>query len=398
MKLLAIDSNSILNRAYYGVRPLTTKDGVYTNGIYGFFNIFYKMLDEIAPDAVVFAFDLKAPTFRHKAYADYKGQRKGMPEELAMQLPYLKDLIAALGYRIVTCEGYEADDILGTFARACTEAGDECVIATGDRDSLQLVGERVTVRLATTKMGRPESVLYTTDEVWEKYGVTPRELIQVKALMGDASDNIPGVAGIGEKTALGLISRYHSVDEVYAHIGDSEIKPGVRKKLVAGREMAYTSLMLAEIFCEVPVDAAPSHYLPTPADLPRASQLLTRLELYNLMKKLDIPEGLAPVAEAAAPADTRAPLMHCARHCRGRARAGRGGGPALPALRLCGRRDRRPLCERRQRAPLRRRRRRLPACGLPGAAGPHGAALHDRQQAALPPRAAAWAPRRPRRL
>ncbi len=293
MKLLAIDSNSILNRAYYGVRPLTTKDGVYTNGIYGFLTIFLKICEEISPDAVAFAFDLKAPTFRHKLYTEYKAGRHGMPEELAMQLPYLKELIALLGYQVVTCEGYEADDILGTLARSCEDTGNECVIATGDRDSLQLVSDRTTVRLATTKMGRPESTFYGMAEIVEKYGVTPRELIQVKALMGDSSDNIPGVPGVGEKTALALIGEFHTVDAVYQNLDSPSIKPGVRKKLTEGQESCRMSLELAEINCRAPIDTDPEHYRPQPRNIPGCSRLMTRLELFSLMKKLEIPEGLA---------------------------------------------------------------------------------------------------------
>ena len=293
MKLLAIDSNSILNRAYYGVRPLTTKDGVYTNGIYGFLTIFLKICEEISPDAVAFAFDLKAPTFRHKLYTEYKAGRHGMPEELAMQLPYLKELIALLGYQVVTCEGYEADDILGTLARSCEDTGNECVIATGDRDSLQLVSDRTTVRLATTKMGRPESTFYGMAEIVEKYGVTPRELIQVKALMGDSSDNIPGVPGVGEKTALALIGEFHTVEAVYQNLDSPSIKPGVRKKLTEGQESCRMSLELAEINCRAPIDTDPEHYRPQPRNIPGCSRLMTRLELFSLMKKLEIPEGLA---------------------------------------------------------------------------------------------------------
>lgn len=292
MKLLAIDSNSILNRAYYGVRPLSTKDGIHTNGIYGFLSIFLKICEETTPDAVAFAFDLKAPTFRHKLYTEYKAGRHGMPEELAMQLPYLQELIEKLGYQVVTSEGYEADDILGTLARACEESGSECVIATGDRDSLQLVSEHTSVRLATTKMGRPESTFYGVAEILEKYGVTPRELIQVKALMGDSSDNIPGVPGVGEKTALALISQFHSVDGVYASLEDPAIKPGVRKKLTEGEASCRMSLQLAEIYREVPINTDPEHYRPRPRDLAGCSQLMGRLELFSLMKKMEIPKGL----------------------------------------------------------------------------------------------------------
>lgn len=295
MRLLAVDSNSVLNRAFYGIKILTTKEGLYTNGVYGFLNIFLKMLEEVSPDAVAFAFDLKAPTFRHKQYAGYKAQRKGMPEELAAQLPYLKELLRDLGYRIVECEGFEADDILGTLADACERSGDECVIATGDRDSLQLVSGRVHVRLASTKMGRPQTDLYDLDAIREKYGVTPIQLIQVKALMGDTSDNIPGVAGIGEKTALSLIARFETVDKVYENLEDPFIKPGVRAKLAADKENAYLSLELARICREAPVKTQLSAYLPQPADVPAARALLAKLEMFKMIQRL----GLDSPASAA---------------------------------------------------------------------------------------------------
>lgn len=306
MKLLAIDSNSILNRAYYGVRPLTTKDGIYTNGIYGFLTILLRICEETAPDAIAFAFDLKSPTFRHKLYTGYKAGRHGMPDELAMQLPYLKELLNKLGYPVVTCEGYEADDILGTLARLCEDTGNECIIATGDRDSLQLVSDATTVRLATTKMGRPESTFYGVEEIREKYGVTPRELIQVKALMGDSSDNIPGVAGIGEKTALALISRFHTVDEVYTSLEDPAIKPGVRKKLEAGAESCRLSLTLAEIDRNAPIDPELDHYIPSPRDTAGCSRLMTELELFSLMKRMEIP-ALTELETAGEPAPEAEP-------------------------------------------------------------------------------------------
>ena len=306
MKLLAIDSNSILNRAYYGVRPLTTKDGIYTNGIYGFLTILLRICEETTPDAIAFAFDLKSPTFRHKLYTGYKAGRHGMPDELAMQLPYLKELLNKLGYPVVTCEGYEADDILGTLARLCEDTGNECIIATGDRDSLQLVSDATTVRLATTKMGRPESTFYGVEEIREKYGVTPRELIQVKALMGDSSDNIPGVAGIGEKTALALISRFHTVDEVYASLEDPAIKPGVRKKLEAGAESCRLSLTLAEIDRNAPIDPELDHYIPSPRDTAGCSRLMTELELFSLMKRMEIP-ALTELETASEPAPEAEP-------------------------------------------------------------------------------------------
>ena len=200
MKLLAIDGNSIINRAFYGIKLLSTKDGQYTNGIYGFINILNKLLDSEKPDGVAVAFDLKAPTFRHKKYAEYKAGRKGMPPELASQMPILKEWLKLAGYSTIECEGFEADDILGTLAQLCEESGNECVISTGDRDSLQLVSDKTRVLLAATKMGHPEIINYDKAALFERYGLTPDEMIELKALMGDSSDNIPGVAGVGEKT------------------------------------------------------------------------------------------------------------------------------------------------------------------------------------------------------
>ena len=219
MKLLAIDGNSIVNRAFYGIKLLTTRDGRYTNALVGFFNILTKLTSAEAPDEVAVAFDLKAPTFRHTMYAGYKAQRKGMPDELAAQMPVLKEMLTALGYKIVTCEGYEADDILGTLAAACRARGDECVIATGDRDSFQLVGGPVRVQYEGTKAQRIDE-----DAVRERYGVAPAQMIDVKSLMGDSSDNIPGVTGIGEKTALALIQTFGSLEGVYENLDDARIK------------------------------------------------------------------------------------------------------------------------------------------------------------------------------
>ena len=279
MKLLAIDSNSLLNRAFYGVRPLTNKDGVFTNGIYGFFQIFLKLAADLQPDGVAFAFDLKAPTFRHKMYEGYKAQRKGMPPELAMQLPYLKELITALGYTIVEQEGYEADDILGTLSLRCAQQGGSCYIATGDRDSLQLVGEQVTVILASSKMGKAEYLPYDPQAILEKYGVTPSQLIDVKALMGDTSDNIPGVAGVGEKTALSLISQFSSLDEVYAHLEDGGLRPALKAKLEKDRDMAYLSRKLARIDRNVPIDAQLSDFVRREPDKGKAYAIFGELEM-----------------------------------------------------------------------------------------------------------------------
>ena len=208
MKLLVLDGNSILNRAFYGIKLLSTKNGEFTNGIYGFLTMLRRLLDETEPDAVAIAFDRKAPTFRHKQYAGYKANRKGMPPELAGQLPVLQELLTSLGYRIVSCEGWEADDILGTLAAACEGRGDTCLIATGDRDSLQLVSRDTSVRLATTKFGQPQVTLYDEKKLMEEYGVTPAQMIDLKAIQGDSSDCIPGVAGIGHKVAGELIQKY----------------------------------------------------------------------------------------------------------------------------------------------------------------------------------------------
>ncbi|MBC8585917.1 DNA polymerase I [Youxingia wuxianensis] len=300
MKLLAIDGNSILNRAFYGIKLLTTKNGEFTNGIYGFLSILLRMLEETQPDAVACAFDMRGPTFRHNMFDGYKAQRKGMPEELASQMDPLKELLTALGYKIVEREGYEADDILGTLAKTCTDTGNQCVIATGDRDSLQLINDRVTVRLATTKAGQPHSTIYGVEEVKEKYGVAPQQLIDVKALMGDASDNIPGVAGIGEKTALTLISLYGDLDYIYDHLPELDIKPGVRSKLEAGKEMAYTSRDLARIYCESPVDTKLEDYIPKPVDHTKAARLLGRLEMFSMMNRWGI-EKDAGGGDGAAP-------------------------------------------------------------------------------------------------
>ena len=305
MKLLAVDGNSILNRAYYGIKTLTTKNGEFTNGIYGFLTILRSMLDEVQPDAVACAFDLRAPTFRHQMFEGYKGQRKGMPDELAGQMEPLKELLRALGFAIVSCEGYEADDILGTLAKASTAQGGSCVIATGDRDSLQLVSDTVSVRLATTQMGRPTVTVYDPAAVREKYGVTPEQLIDVKALMGDASDNIPGVAGIGEKTALDLIVRFHDLDSIYRDLPTLELKPAVRTKLETGREMAYTSRALAKICCEVPVEQQIAAYRPASPDQTAAAALFARLEMFQLQKKWKIDPAAAAIAPAEGAAGDR---------------------------------------------------------------------------------------------
>ena len=300
MKLLVLDGNSIVNRAFYGIKLLTTKDGRYTNAIYGFMNILLNLLKEVQPDEVAIAFDLKVPTFRHKMYDGYKATRKGMPEELAQQMPVLKELLADLGFVMVSKEGYEADDILGTLSAAAAARGDECYLATGDRDSLQLVNDHVTVLLAATRMGRSETVVMDKAAVEEKYGVSPKQLIEVKSLMGDTSDNIPGVAGVGEKTALALIQKFGSLAGVYENIDDSAIKPGVRTKLTTHKEDAELSRKLAEIDCAIPVDTAPGTYKRGEGDAAAAAGLLAELEIHSLAPRLGL-DGVTPKAAAPAP-------------------------------------------------------------------------------------------------
>ena len=289
MRILVVDGNSIVNRAFYGIRPLTNKDGQFTHAIYGFLTMLNKIQNEENPDAVAIAFDLKAPTFRHKAYSLYKANRKGMPPELASQMPPLKELLGLLGYKIVTCEGYEADDILGTFASACDKSGDECVIATGDRDSLQLASDKTTIHLCTNK----QDIRYTPEKIMEDYGVTPSELIEIKAIQGDTSDNIPGVAGIGPKGAGDLIQKYHSVQYIYDHLDELYIKDGVRKKLTASKENAIMSRMLGEICRTAPIDTDITAYTVEIKDKQACADYMAKLELFSLMEKYgltDIPQ------------------------------------------------------------------------------------------------------------
>ena len=285
MKLLVLDGNSIFNRAFYGIKLLTAKDGTFTNAIYGFLTMLHKIKEDTNPDAVAVAFDMRAPTFRHKEYDGYKAQRKGMPPELAQQLPILKELLTLLGYRIVECEGYEADDILGTLARVCTEEGHECVLATGDRDSLQLVNPSVTVRLAATKFGQPVVTVYDEAKIKEDYGVTPHQLIDIKALQGDSSDNIPGVSGIGAKGAADLIQKYGSIEAIYQNFDQLDLKPAMRKKLEEGKESAFLSYKLGTICLQAPIDTNLEHYHVSEGDVQAAVRLMAKLELFSLIKK-----------------------------------------------------------------------------------------------------------------
>lgn len=290
MGFLVIDGNSILNRAFYGIRVLTNSRGVATNAVTGFMNTLLMLEKDVDPDMIAVAFDLKAPTFRHKMYDGYKANRKGMPEDLAQQLPYMKKIIKAMGIAIIEKEGFEADDIIGTVSAACADKKIPCTVSTGDRDSFQLVNDYVTVRLAKTK----GDIYYTPDVIMEEYGVTPKQMIEVKALMGDTSDNIPGVPGIGEKTALSLIKEFASVDGVYENIDSTLITKGVRTKLENGKESCYMSRQLAEICLTAPIDTELSHYVPKERDDTELARLLSELEMYKMLQKLKLHPTSAP--------------------------------------------------------------------------------------------------------
>ena len=297
MKLMAIDGNSILNRAYYGIRPLSTRDGLYTHAVYGFLTTLLRLRDEERPDAVCVAFDLHAPTFRHKADADYKATRKPMPEELRMQVPVLKEVLDALNIPRYEAEGWEADDWLGTISRRCEAAGWDCVVVTGDKDSLQLITEHTKVKLVSTRMGQTTTKDMTPETFREQYGFDPIHMIDLKALMGDSSDNISGVPGIGEKTAMDLIRRYGSIDAIYEKLPDIEAKPAAVKKLAAGEEAARHSYWLATIVTDAPLAFDPEeNRVREPG--PDAYPLFLKLEFSKLIEKL----GLRP-AEPAAAAD-----------------------------------------------------------------------------------------------
>ena len=288
-KLLILDSNSILNRAFYGVRYLSAKDGTPTNAIYGFLNILLKLIKEQEPDYICAAFDVKAPTFRHKQYEGYKAQRKPMPEGLAAQMPLAKDVLRAMGVTILEKEGYEADDIIGTVARLCEESEISCFIATGDKDDLQLASDRTKVILTVTKSGYNETIIYDDKAVKEKYHVTPTEFIDVKALMGDPSDNIPGVKGVGEKTAMSLIEKHHSIEYIYENIDDIGLKGAMLQKMKDGREMAFMSKELATINRNTPIEFnAEKCVFDGFENNGELYEILKRLELNSIIKKLDL--------------------------------------------------------------------------------------------------------------
>ena len=304
MSLLVVDGNSIANRAFFGIKVLTTKEGQYTNAIYGFMNILLSLTQNYQPDEVAIAFDLPAPTFRHKMYDGYKANRHGMPDELAAQMPLLRQLLTDLGYKLVTAEGWEADDILGTLAAACDKRGETCYLATGDRDNLQLVSPHTTVLLATTSRGHSETRVMDQAAVQEKYGLAPRQLIDVKSLQGDTSDNIPGVKGIGEKTALALIQQFGSLAGVYEHLDDPSIKPRQRANLEEYKADAELSYTLGTIRTDAPVETAPGAYRPGEGNKAAAVRLLLDLEIRALIPRL----GLEHVLPAESEPEPAAPL------------------------------------------------------------------------------------------
>ena len=296
--LLIVDGNSIMNRAFYGVRPLTTKDGIHSNAVFGVVNILQKHLDAISPDYAAIAYDLKAPTFRHLMYDAYKAGRHAMPDELRMQVPYVKECTDGMGFHRLECEGYEADDILGTISKMAEEEGNRCYILTGDRDALQLISENVHVLLA----GNKETTDMDIPTFRERYGIDPSVFVDVKALMGDSSDNIPGVPGIGEKTALKLISELGSLDRIYETLSTTKHTPSLLKKLEEGKDSAYLSQKLARICREVPLNIALSDLTYQGPSASVLRPLFEKLEFSVFLKRyaLDVASTTVATAETAA--------------------------------------------------------------------------------------------------
>ena len=298
MKLMVLDGNSILNRAYYGIRPLSTREGLYTHAVYGFITTLQRLLDEENPEALCVTVDRREPTFRHRADALYKAQRKPMPPELAMQLPVMKQVLSAMSVPCYELAGYEADDLIGTISRKCQAAGWDCVIVTGDKDSLQLITDRTKVKLVSTRMGQTTTKDMTPETFREQYGFDPIHMIDLKALMGDASDNIPGVPGVGEKTAMDLIQKYGSIEAIYEKLPDIDAKPAAVKKLTAGEEAARHSYWLATIVTDAPLSFDPAENR-VQAPGPEAYPLFLRLEFSKLIEKMNLrPEETAPMDAA----------------------------------------------------------------------------------------------------
>ena len=296
MKLLVVDGNSIVNRAFFGMHPLNNKEGFPTHAIFGFLNILRRMEEEVDPDGVCVTFDRKEPTFRHLAYPQYKAQRKGMPEDLAVQMPVLKEVLAAMNIPCYELAGWEADDLIGTIARKCEAAGWDCRVATGDKDSLQLVTDRTYVELVTTRMGKTTTKEMDPASFQEVYGFAPPQMVDLKALMGDTSDNVPGVAGVGEKTAMALLHQNGTLAEIYARLeGDTlEAKPGVKKKLAEGKESAFQSYDLCTIRCDAPLDFVPQENLRRPVNAVPLREIFQRLEFHKLIGQMGLDQAEAP--------------------------------------------------------------------------------------------------------
>ena len=283
-KLVLIDGHSILNRAFYGVPNLTNSEGIHTNAVYGFLNIMFKILEEEQCDHLAVAFDRKEPTFRHNMYSDYKGTRKPMPEELREQVPLMQEVLKAMGIPILTLAGYEADDILGTVAKRMAGQGVEVSVVSGDRDLLQLADEKIKIRIPKTSRGTTEVHDYYPEDVKREYQVTPQEFIDVKALMGDSSDNIPGVPSIGEKTATAIIAAYGSIENAYAHL--EEIKPPRAKKALEEHyDMAQMSKELATICIDAPVEFSYEDAEVGDLYTPEAYQYMKRLEFKSILTR-----------------------------------------------------------------------------------------------------------------
>ncbi|MCL2401408.1 MAG: DNA polymerase I [Oscillospiraceae bacterium] len=307
---MALDGNSIINRAFYGIRALNAPDGTPTNAVYGFLNILLKLIAEESPDALCVTFDLPEPTFRHQQYDEYKSHRKPMPEELALQMPVIKEVLDALNIPRYEQSGWEADDILGTLAKKCTDAGCECVIVTGDKDALQLVSDFTRIKHVKSQKGQTITKDYTESAFVEEYGFTPEKMIDLKALMGDPSDNIPGVAGVGEKTAMDLVQRFGGIREIYGRLDTLDIKDAVRKKLSAGKESADLSYDLAKICCDAPVAFEVQDNLRREANNDEAFTIFRKLGFKSLIEKFGLHPPKSGDAEIYAPRAEEAGVGH----------------------------------------------------------------------------------------
>ncbi len=292
-KLVVIDGNSILNRAFYGImssKMLQTADGTYTNAVYGFLAIMFKLMEDVNPDYMVVAFDVKHPTKRHEMYAEYKGTRHGMPDELAAQMPIIKEVLEAMNIKIIELAGYEADDILGTLSKSSEKQNIDVTLLTGDRDSFQLASDKTTIRIPRTKNGKTETENFDRNKVLEVYGIEPQELIEVKGLMGDKSDNIPGVPGVGEKTALNLIKEFHSIDTIYEKLeaGEAIAKGKLKENLEANKDLAILSRELGRIDVNAPIDKDLEHFRVKQWDNKKVLELFRNLRFNRYIDRFNL--------------------------------------------------------------------------------------------------------------